>query len=67
MGPGANTDLLSDTLLSIGLSVFASERAKVWLRKKTLNLCASGSEEDEHGVGPGVNTDLLSDIRERGS
>ncbi len=61
MGPGVNTALLSDTLLSIGLSVSASERAKVWLRKKTLDLCASEREEDEHGVGPGANTDLLSD------
>ncbi len=32
---------------------------KVWLRKKSVNLC--DNEEHEHGVGAGVNTTLLSD------
>jgi len=34
---------------------------QVWLRKKTMDLCTSESEEHDHGVGAGVNTTLLSD------
>ena len=36
-------------------------RAKVWLQKKIMDLCAYENEEHEHGVGVGVNTTLLSD------
>ena len=32
---------------------------KVWLRKKTMDLCAREIEEHEHGVGAGVNTSLF--------
>jgi hypothetical protein len=61
VGAGAKTILLSDTLQSIGLAESASERAKVWLRRKTMELCACESEEHEHGVGAGVNITLMSD------
>ena len=53
--------LLSDTLESIGLAESAAARAKVWLRKKPIDLCACESEEREHGVGAGANSTLLSD------
>ena len=61
MGPGANSTLLSDTLQSMGLTESVTSRARVWLRKKTMDLCAFESEEHEHGVGAGVNSTLLSD------
>ena len=54
------TTLLSDTLLSIGLTESVSVRTKVWVRKKPMNLCACESEEHDHEVGAGVNTTLLS-------
>jgi hypothetical protein len=38
----------------------AAGRAKVWLRKKSMDLCACESEEREYGVGAGANTTLLS-------
>ncbi len=37
-------------------------RAKVWLRKRPMDLCACESEEHEHGVGAGVNAILMSDV-----
>ncbi len=61
MGAGANTTLMSDTLQSTGLAVSATTRAKVWLKKKPVDLCACESEEHEHGVGAGANTTLMSD------
>ena len=36
-------------------------RAKVWLLKKPIDLCACEREEREDGVGAGVNSTLLSD------
>ena len=62
MGAGANSTLLSDTLQSIGLGESAAARVKVWFRKKTIDLCASESEEREHGVGAGVNAITRSDL-----
>ena len=53
--------LMSDTLQSIGLTESAAARAKVWLRKKPIDLCACESEGHEHGVGGGANSTLLSD------
>ncbi len=58
---GVNTTLLSDTLQSIGLTECVTVRAKVWLRKKPMDLCGCESEEHEHVVGDGVNTTLMSD------
>ena len=57
-----NSTLLSDTLWSIGLGEPAAGRAKVWLRKKTMELCACESEERDHGVGPDVNASIRSDV-----
>jgi hypothetical protein len=34
---------------------------KVWLQKQPMDLCASESEDHEHGVGAGVNATLLSE------
>ena len=50
-----NAIIMSDTLQSVGLAESAATRAKVWLRKKPMDLCACESEEREHGVGAGVN------------
>jgi hypothetical protein len=36
---------------SIGLTESATARAKVWLRKKTMDICACESEEHEHARG----------------
>jgi hypothetical protein len=58
---GVEATLLSDALQSIGLGESVPVRVKVWLRKKTMDLCACESEEHEPGVGAGANTTLLSD------
>jgi hypothetical protein len=39
----------------IGLAESPAAGAKVWLRKKSMDLCARESEEREHGVGACVN------------
>ncbi len=52
---------MSDTLQSVGLTESAVARAKVWLRKRPMDLCACESEEHEHGVGAGVNAIIMSD------
>ena len=57
-----DTTLLSDTLQSIGLAESADARAKIWMRKKAMDLCACESEEREHGVGAGVNGIITSDV-----
>jgi hypothetical protein len=44
--------------ISKGLAESAAAGAKVWLRKKPMDLCAWESEEHEHGVGAGANTTL---------
>jgi hypothetical protein len=62
VGAGANTTLLSDTLWSKGLAECAAARSKVWLRKKTVDLCACESEQREHGVGADVNAIVMSDV-----
>jgi hypothetical protein len=41
--------VLSDTLKSIGLTESVAARAKVWLRKKNMELCVYESEEYENG------------------
>jgi hypothetical protein len=46
---------------SIGLAESVVTRTKVWLRKKTMDLCVCESEEREHGVSAGVNATLMSD------
>ena len=58
---GVDDTLLSDTLQTIGLAESDVDRGKVWLWKKTMDLCACESEEYEDGVGAGVNSTLLSD------
>ena len=58
---GVDATVLSDTLKSIGLAESAAARAKVWLRKKTMDLCACESEEHENEVGAGVNAIIMSD------
>jgi hypothetical protein len=47
--------------VSIVLAESAAARAKAWLRKKPMDLCAYESEEHADGVGAGANTTLLSD------
>ena len=46
VGDGVNSTLLSDILKSIGLGE-SVERVKIWLRKKTMDLCVCENEEDE--------------------
>ena len=61
MGVGVNSTLLSDTLSSIGLGESATERSKVWFRKKPIDLCVCEREGHEDGVGAGANSTLMSD------
>ena len=46
---GVDTTLLLGTLQSIGLGESATVRAKVWLKKKNMDLCERESEEHELG------------------
>jgi hypothetical protein len=46
--------------LSVGFTKSAAAMTKVWLRKKTMDLCASESEEYEQGFGACVI--LLSSV-----
>ena len=55
------TSMMSDTLLSIGLTESTCGRTKVWFRKKPMELYPSENEEPEYRVGDGVNGNLLSD------
>ncbi len=54
---------MSHALQSVGLAESAATRTKVWLRKKTMDLCACESEEHDHEVGAGVNAIIMSDTR----
>ena len=64
VGAGANSTL-ADSVRTIDYSVSDNRvefaRAKVWLQKNPMDLCACEREEREDGVGAGVNSTLLSD------
>ncbi len=59
-GGGKRCRCYDRRLYSIGLAESTTGRAKVWLRKKTMDLCACESDDHEHGVGTCVNTTLMS-------
>ena len=40
----------------------STTRAKVWLQKKTMDLCGCKSEECEYGVRADVNPIIMSDV-----
>ncbi len=54
-------DIEGENTTRIRFAESAATRTKVWLRKKTMDLCTFESEEHDHGVGTGVNTTLLSE------
>ena len=64
VGAGANSTL-ADSVRTIDYSVSDNRvefaRAKVWLQKKTMDLCGCESEEREHGVTADVNVIIMSD------